>query len=137
MFDSFPILCCPERWTGLNRISHPDWVKLCVDANGRIKLRAKQKYEILSGTSVQLIPFSFQALFSQVSSRGDPSRCCLVSPHLTPSVLLSSSPVGLFTFVYTAVSRTTRNFLIPGVMAIKRYSIFPNDAGLKPHDMMG
>ena len=27
----------------MNRISHPDWVKLCVDPNGRIKLRAKQK----------------------------------------------------------------------------------------------
>ena len=34
------------------RISHPDWVKLCVDPNGRIKLRAKQKYEILSVTFV-------------------------------------------------------------------------------------
>ena len=34
----------------MNRISHPDWVQLCVDPNGRIKLRAKQKCEILSAT---------------------------------------------------------------------------------------
>ena len=50
VFGGFPNLCCPERWSGMNRISHPDWVKLCVDPNGRIKLRAKQKYEILSAT---------------------------------------------------------------------------------------
>ena len=50
VFEGFANLCCPERWFGLNRISHPDWVKLCVDPNGRIKLRAKQKCEILSAT---------------------------------------------------------------------------------------
>ena len=52
VFGGFPNLCCPERWSGMNRISHPDWVKLCVDPNGQIKLRAKQKYKILSATSV-------------------------------------------------------------------------------------
>ena len=36
----------------MNRISHPDWVKLCVDPNGRIKLRTKQKCEILSATNL-------------------------------------------------------------------------------------
>ena len=36
----------------MNRISHPDWVKICVDPNGRIKLRTKQKDEILSATRV-------------------------------------------------------------------------------------
>ncbi len=36
----------------VNSICHPDWVKLCVDPNGRIKLRAKQKYEILSATYI-------------------------------------------------------------------------------------
>ena len=46
----FPSLCCPERWSRLNRISHSDWVKLCVDPNGRIKLRAKRKCEIISAT---------------------------------------------------------------------------------------
>ena len=51
----FPSLCCPERWSGMNGISHPDWVKLCVDPNGRIKLRAKQKYEILSATLFLII----------------------------------------------------------------------------------
>ena len=38
----------------LDRISHPEWVKLCVDPNGQIKLHAKQKYEILSATNVYL-----------------------------------------------------------------------------------
>ena len=45
-----PIWCCSEWWSGLNRISHPDWVKICGDPNGQIKLRAKQKYEFLSAT---------------------------------------------------------------------------------------
>ena len=50
VIGDFPNLCCPERWSGLNRISHPDWVKSRVNPNGRIKLRTKQKYEILSAT---------------------------------------------------------------------------------------
>ena len=29
----FPNYCCPERWFGVNRISHPDWVKVCVELN--------------------------------------------------------------------------------------------------------
>ena len=49
---AFPNLCCSERWSGLNWISHPDWVKICVDPYGQIKLRAKQKYEILSATEL-------------------------------------------------------------------------------------
>ena len=48
VFDGFPNLFCPERWSGLNRISH--WVKLCVDPNGRIKLLVQQNYEILFAT---------------------------------------------------------------------------------------
>ena len=36
----------------VNRIRDLDWVKFCVDPNGRIKLRAKQKYEILSATYI-------------------------------------------------------------------------------------
>ena len=51
VFGGFPNFCCPERWSGVNRISHPDWVKICVDPNSWIKLRAKQKYKILSATS--------------------------------------------------------------------------------------
>ena len=43
-----PIWCCPERWSGLNRISHPLWVKTCVYPNGQINLHTKQKYEVLS-----------------------------------------------------------------------------------------
>ena len=31
VFGSFPNFCCLERSSGLNRISHPDWVKLCVE----------------------------------------------------------------------------------------------------------
>ena len=45
-----PFLCCPGKWSGLNRISHPHWVKICGDHNGQINLRAKQKYEVLSST---------------------------------------------------------------------------------------
>ena len=45
-----PIWCCPEIWSGLNRISHPDWGKICVDHNDQINLRTKQKYEVLSAT---------------------------------------------------------------------------------------
>ena len=52
---AFRSLCCPERWSGMNRICHPDWVKICVDPKGRIKLRAKQKYEILSATQLMLL----------------------------------------------------------------------------------
>ena len=29
----FTSLCCPERCSGVNRLSHPDWVKLCVELN--------------------------------------------------------------------------------------------------------
>ena len=32
----FPIWCCLEIGSRLNRISHPDWVKICVDPNGQI-----------------------------------------------------------------------------------------------------
>ena len=60
MLGGFPNWYCPERWSGMNWISHPDWVKLCVDTNGRIKLRAKQKYEILSDTC--LIHFCFNVV---------------------------------------------------------------------------
>ena len=51
MFSGFPNLCCSKRCSGMNRISHPDWVKICVDPNGQIELRAKQKYKILSATT--------------------------------------------------------------------------------------
>ena len=47
---SSPFLCGPEKWSGKNRISHRHWVKICVDHNGQINLRAKQKYEVLSAT---------------------------------------------------------------------------------------
>ena len=50
MFDGLPNFCCPERRSGLNRISHPDCVKLSVDPNGRIELRAKQKCKFLTST---------------------------------------------------------------------------------------
>ena len=64
VLDGFPNLCCPERYLGLNKIRHTDWVKLCVDTNGRIKLRAKQKYEMSSATypssnSSHFITFTF------------------------------------------------------------------------------
>ena len=33
VFGSFPNFYCPERRSGLNRIRHPDWAKLCVELN--------------------------------------------------------------------------------------------------------
>ena len=33
VFGSLPNFCCPEMRSGLNRIGHPDWVKLCVELN--------------------------------------------------------------------------------------------------------
>ena len=52
VFGGFsPFFCCPEKWSGLNRmISHPHWVKICDNHNGQINLCAKQKYKVLSAT---------------------------------------------------------------------------------------
>ena len=37
VFGSYSLIwCCPEKWSGLNRISYPDWVKICVDPNSQI-----------------------------------------------------------------------------------------------------
>ena len=33
VFGSFPNFCYPERRFWMNRISHPDWGKLCVELN--------------------------------------------------------------------------------------------------------
>ena len=41
-FGSLPDLQAGNERSGLNRIGHPDWVKLSVELN----LRAKPKYEI-------------------------------------------------------------------------------------------
>ena len=38
------------KWSGLNKISHPHWAKICDDHNGQISLCSKQKYEVLSAT---------------------------------------------------------------------------------------
>ena len=59
---AFPNLVLPgKKWFGLNRISHPDWVKICVDHNGQINLRAKQKYEVLSASIfIDIFPFYFK-----------------------------------------------------------------------------
>ena len=72
-----------------------------------------------------LTPFSFQALFSHVSLRGDCSCFCLIlpcsSPSFLPSVLPSSSTLGLFTSRYTAILRITHNFLIEQVHVWRSY----------------
>ena len=52
----------------MNRISHPDWVKLCVDPNGRIKLRAKQKYEIPSATVPLVFPILECLMYQAMNS---------------------------------------------------------------------
>ena len=70
-----PNLCCPEICFGMNRKSHPDWVKICVDPNGRIKLRAKQKYEILSATEALVTqrsnPMVHRIIFASISLHED------------------------------------------------------------------
>ena len=55
VFGSFPQFVLPGKMAGMNRISNPDWVRICVDPNGQIKLRAKQKYEVLSATDMCFI----------------------------------------------------------------------------------
>ena len=50
----FPNYCSPERWFGLNRISHPDWVKLCVELN----YAPSQNTKISSATNI----FQFSTL---------------------------------------------------------------------------
>ena len=55
MFGKFPQFVLPGKVIGMNRISHPDWLKLCVDPNGRIKLHAKQKCEFLAATKVSYV----------------------------------------------------------------------------------
>ena len=41
----FNFWCCYERWFGMNRTSHPHWVKIFGDPNDQIKLRAKPKIQ--------------------------------------------------------------------------------------------
>ena len=45
-----------KKWSRLNRISHPNWVKICVKHNGQFNLCAKPKYEVLSATKVTVTP---------------------------------------------------------------------------------
>ena len=50
VFGSFPNFCYPERSPGLNRINHPDWVKLCVE----LHYAPNQNTKISSATHIQL-----------------------------------------------------------------------------------
>ena len=59
-------LCCPGKWSGLNRICHPHSVKICDDHNGQINLRAKQKDEVLSATLDCIISGSIESALSPV-----------------------------------------------------------------------
>ena len=58
----FNFWCCLERWFGLNRTGHPDWVKMFGDSNGQIKLPTKQKYKVLSATG----PFLSSVLHTNI-----------------------------------------------------------------------
>ena len=49
----FNFWCCKELWFRLNRIGHPDGVKMFGDSYGQIKLHAKQKYKFLSATCLK------------------------------------------------------------------------------------
>ena len=55
VFGGFPQFVKTGKMVRWNRISHPDMVKICVDPNGQIKLRVKQKYEVLSATDAPKI----------------------------------------------------------------------------------
>ena len=77
-----------RKWrSGLNRISHPDWVKLSVELN----LRAKPKYEIF--------PFSTLLLFSGYCHSAIP---CVVS---IVSVGCNQSYSALFYVVFESLYR--------------------------------
>ena len=87
---AFPNYCCPERWFGRNRISHPDWVKLCVDPNGRIKLRAKQKCEIPFATGLMncvCLWFGRPVFNPRSSYTKDLQKWYLMLPCLTLSII--------------------------------------------------
>ena len=64
-----PFLCRLGKWSGLNRISHPHWVKICDDHNGQINLRAKQKYEVLSVTSQSTPKFREKIVMYRISDK--------------------------------------------------------------------
>ena len=53
----FPSLCCAERCSGLNRISHPDWMKLCVELN----YAPNQNTKISSATNSKFSFFFIQS----------------------------------------------------------------------------
>ena len=47
VFGGFlPFSFCSEKWSGLNRISHTHWVKICDHHNGQINLYAKQNMKV-------------------------------------------------------------------------------------------
>ena len=46
---SLPLIC-PGKSSGQNETNHPHWVKICDNHNDQMKLRAKQRYEVLSAT---------------------------------------------------------------------------------------
>ena len=58
----FPNYCCPERWFGFNRISHPDWVKLCVELN----YVPNQNTKIPSATISWLVWACFQMAYKYI-----------------------------------------------------------------------
>ena len=76
--------------------------------------------------------FSFQAFFSHVSPRGDPSRFCLVSPY-TSHVLKSFQSYCLplpSASKYTAVLRITQNCLIILILLKKWHCPFVSEDDL-------
>ena len=63
-----PFLCYPEKWSGLNRISHPHWVKICDDHNGQINLRANKN------TKFFLLHFKRETEFILIAAQNDATR---------------------------------------------------------------
>ena len=64
VFGSLPNFCCPGRKFGLNRISHPDWVKLCVKLN----CAPNQNAKLSSATSSSHLLFVFIFLIGEFYS---------------------------------------------------------------------
>ena len=102
VFGGFsPFLCCPEKWSGLNRISDPHWEKICDDHNGRINLRAKQKYEVRSATTVQAF---FQPSFCKTRISNQPA--CILTQF--PSNTNFKSPCSILsTQILSNTDRTS------------------------------
>ena len=85
VWRAFPNLVLPGKMVRVNRISHPDGVKICVDPNGQINLRAKQKYEVFS-TAPEIMKSSVALISSNSEERKNYLFTTLTVPVLRKSL---------------------------------------------------